>query len=758
MPDNLNQQIDTDDSFLHTEEGGLQNSDETEQTSENSQGLSLKEGGLSKRVVDQVGSYVQRENVEPIQQNYSQSDLGRETLEEQRNKSLVSDELPVNPMGKDGKLYPYAPGQGVQLAQNTHQEEVEGASPELRELPDTNSARGENPYNKRFTGQKISEATQVKIEKYRTISDPKSALLFLQQNPDVSRALGPKEMARAATEVAKDQAKKKIKEEGMRRAKLWLARSVLANPYVLAAIGIAVVLLAVVALVVGLAIGTSSNTRGDNAPSSFGVGGGGYEVSEGNPEGIRLRQMSASSTLDFRGKKLGIESTSGRSAEEKVAGSVYNATTFTKAGTEDLPLTAYEIIDPISGATRRWTQEEVDYYIAMRWPYTSNPTWPGGHSGEAITGYAGVEYYAGRRLIVFDPVTKKAVVVVAAEYGPAGAAGACHLDAPYTEEESSNDQVREAGSNYCETMSDSWKDFYSRGVKRELGTPENYYGRIMGFPPIVYKALGLSGTDNNKNFIVGWAADQTLAPGPLSISDEDILKGSLAGSSDPIKTITANINALPVIGIAEGEHKDCGEASMNMVLAYYVSNKGIDRISYDTLPSRMRAELSPVSGQPWSLQTKANGKYVGYCVNEYEYLKSLGKQVASTKPFAAANIEALAVVNGINNTQKLDQILKNSLRNGHPAIIYTKSGSIYSDSKHIYVVTGYDNMVGSYVVNNPSFQKVAVGVTSPNGKLQTSEHLLNHITKGSPYKLQLIVNKNYCRNIPGVSCNSISNN
>jgi hypothetical protein len=170
--------------------------------------------------------------------------------------------------------------------------------------------------------------------------------------------------------------------------------------------------------------------------------------------------------------------------------------------------------DNVRNAPAELKQAYMDYYINMRWNYVTL-NWDGSNGGP---GTEDKEFYQGGssalspedraknapRVLVTNPANNHSIVAVVLEYGPA----------PWTGVDMSENNNPKQG----------W-------VNPQTGTPEEYRGRVSGFPPKAIEALGVTqrmqdGTGDD--LIYSWAPDQHATPGPLP---ESIGSEAAAGAS-----------------------------------------------------------------------------------------------------------------------------------------------------------------------------------------------------------------------------------
>lgn len=145
---------------------------------------------------------------------------------------------------------------------------------------------------------------------------------------------------------------------------------------------------------------------------------------------------------------------------------------------------------------------------------------------------------------------------------------------------------------------------------------------------------------------------------------------------------------LNVPGVKQATSGDCGQASVLMVILYYVPSF-TDNTYYNRATQSTRDNVGCVSD---------------FYVNQKTGHKDWDKVTSRT-----ADLEDV----------------KKSLAAGDPVVIYTSPGSIYP-GKHIFVIVGYDPADDTFYVNNPFVRGVHVHTKTPSGKRMTSAHLKNH--------------------------------
>lgn len=150
-------------------------------------------------------------------------------------------------------------------------------------------------------------------------------------------------------------------------------------------------------------------------------------------------------------------------------------------------------------------QEYRDYYITMRWGYVRwnwNGTSTGGAKQPKMYNWLAEK---PRLVLVTNTRTKKSIIAVVMEAGPA----------PWTGVDTYPNNNPKQG----------WKN-------PQDGTPAEYKGRVSGFPPKAIKALGakqgMSNGDGDE-LLYSWAPDQNAKPGPTKVVQQQV-SGSVDAS------------------------------------------------------------------------------------------------------------------------------------------------------------------------------------------------------------------------------------
>lgn len=172
-------------------------------------------------------------------------------------------------------------------------------------------------------------------------------------------------------------------------------------------------------------------------------------------------------------------------------------------------------------------QNEDNYYITMRWRY-AKWNW----DGTSVPGSEDVGFYNKHpKVLVTNPRNHKSIIAIALESGPA----------PWTGVDTSPNN----------NPKDGW-------TNPQDGTPPTYKGRVSGFPPPGFHALGAIQTTNNgatgDKLEYAWAPDQSAKPGPTDLSVDNIASATAgcnstgSGSNEDIVKIAQQELALGLVG------------------------------------------------------------------------------------------------------------------------------------------------------------------------------------------------------------------
>jgi hypothetical protein len=196
------------------------------------------------------------------------------------------------------------------------------------------------------------------------------------------------------------------------------------------------------------------------------------------------------------------------------------------------------------------TEEDMESYATARFPYVYGYDFDynGAKNGAPRQGWGSITDYAGKKVILFNPKTNKAVVALAAEFGPAPWTGVCSGKG----ESGNNSNNKRLGAS-CTDQRQAWnaRDVVTGPKTRilpqdrrayDISPPSNYTGRIAGGEPKLAAKIGIT---TDEVVIVGFATDQSLAPGTvLNITEKDIVRvggngGQSSGGSITVGIITA---------------------------------------------------------------------------------------------------------------------------------------------------------------------------------------------------------------------------
>jgi len=274
----------------------------------------------------------------------------------------------------------------------------------------------------------------------------------------------------AAKQLATDKAAQNLAKQGF---KLWLKQ------YQLVAWGILIVVCLIGFAVAGVA---SLSSKTGNTPTSVAVG------SSDTIAGGTFSNDKMSATLDakFNGKTvhLTLGGTVGKFSEEEAIDPSSGCIRAKQC------LAMWSTVKKMGGYQPSWAT----FYITSRWP--SQASYYNGVSKPASQkGYPGMPNeiaYAGKRMIIYNPKTGKAIVGIAAEFGPAPWTGTVKNGTEYSQQ----NQLWQQGSH------GGWR----------ITNPEGYAGRTAGGIPALEHAIG---ADNMTTIYFGFATDQNAVPGTL---------------------------------------------------------------------------------------------------------------------------------------------------------------------------------------------------------------------------------------------------
>ncbi len=215
--------------------------------------------------------------------------------------------------------------------------------------------------------------------------------------------------------------------------------------------------------------------------------------------------------------------------------------------------------DTIKNAPADMKQAYQDYYITMRWRYA---LW--NWNGSSTKGPEDIGWYSkGPRVLVTNPRTKKSIITVVAESGPA----------PWTGVDSSVNNNPKQG----------WKN-------PQDGTPPEYKGRVSGLPPKAMEALGaiMKTPTAGDDLTYAWAPDQKAKPGPVD-----------AAAPAAAPATTATNPAACCLGAVSGGGDLSGADNIEKVFNFFVS-KGFSKEQAAGILGNLKQEsgVNPASDNP----------------------------------------------------------------------------------------------------------------------------------------------------------------
>lgn len=335
----------------------------------------------------------------------------------------------------------------------------------------------------------------------------------------------------------------------------------------------------------------------------------------------------------------------------------------------------------VDTGTTGFSDEELKYYITMRWAYIGH-SW-NNSGGKNLAGQLSPKDFAGQHLMLYNPTTKKAVVVIAAEYGPAAWTGAGY----FSDGDGHPTTRRPAGDSLY--VDPDQKALW--GPDARLQAPLGFKGRVIGGPPTVTEALG--GGVQDKNVVIGFVSNKTPL-GPASCTEYKPAGSSIVGvSGQPLK----------VPGTNEGVSHSCGAASVISLIRYYNPSYR-DSNMYD-------AGSNSTSTQSACVSTGYINSHAGDKIKDFVEANSTSREGAAPNPIASFDA------------------VKRSVLAGDPVIMYTAKGAIYGNIQHIVCVVGWNESTQRFYIMNPKGKGAGfdLATETPNGKEMTIEHLQANI-------------------------------
>ena len=648
--------------------------------------------------------------------------LPRQT-EEELLAEQMSPDAEINPLGNEGQLF-INPANPQPKKPKNEPAEPQAAQPESGQPSAPLAQKDGSPPPTVAELRKVAEVRRMIAAKQYI---PAAAMVL--RDPRLRQLLGQSFVRDLMVKMGIQQAKRKLEQ--------WILT--LTSEFWVPAL---IVIACVIALAIGLIIiqkktldipPLTQNLAGDQANEA------GFYF---NPNfATSVMKVQSGSGINARTKELHFEATAGGVVGEELVQKVGNTWCWISKSTSCLAMG-----DQIKSSV---TADQMQYYVNTRFPYIYGGTFdcPAKCAiGRPLGGnWGSINDYAGRMMWVLNPKTKKAVATIVAEWGPEPWFGVCTAANSPTTDTSNKRTVTlcpDQRANWNNRPIVSNKTSYAaskfdatRADALSVAPPAGYSGATLGMPKPAMDAIGL--TDNNQLVIYGWATDQSVTPGTVrTLTSADLVT---QGAS------TNGSKALPVPGISEGEHADCGDASLAMLFTYYLSQHGTSIPSYDNLPLEIQKRLANVDSSNWSAQghfmTKAGDGNV--C---YQDTGLTDKIRADTSHHGDLLPSDIVRVTGVKSVSDLAPVL-NSLSAGDPVVFYGKPCGMWCATKHIYVLVGYDATRKEFIVNNPNVNHVDIGVfgadATPPGNPQTQQHLIDTEGEGQ-YVQTFIMRKKYC--------------
>ncbi len=445
-----------------------------------------------------------------------------------------------------------------------------------------------------------------------------------------------------------------------------------------------VVLIAFFITVLALAFFGLSNGRGDK-PGGIGIPStSAFSSSLSNPNGISLDVMSPYLDVNIPGinngvpAQLSIDASSGTFSMEDVAywhtssnGKKYACVIDIDTGkpklgnkVDGLACLSNETAtykDMTTGETKTMTDDELNWYAVARWGYckitfsakcTLNPQQP-------------EEDFWGRKIVIYAPATNRAVVLMAADYGP-----------------------NPTGSTLGPNQQALWQ-YGPDGPAPRLQVPKGFVGRVAGSGKNVsdYLGVGNNMSKSTDNIIVGFLRSDlqdSVSVGPLTnfkvLTHDTVASGGTEAKVPLYHQGDYASIAYPSSTNSRRNIADsgCGIVSAAMVLKF-------NGVGGSGSPTSLIQDLASFS---------ENNGYRDPGGTAWSFFPAIAKKYGLQEK---------------DVTNQWDTIL-NYLRQGTPVIVSGHGTAPYSSAGHFVVLVGIDG-AGDIVVNNPAHGKAALHYT-----------------------------------------------
>jgi hypothetical protein len=292
-------------------------------------------------------------------------------------------------------------------------------------------------------------------------------------------------------------------------------------------------------IMVGLVFSGASRKIG-NVGGSLGIGSGSFAGT-----GQYLTIMTDHLTYNQKGKSitLTLNATQGGYTAEDPA--TENSSSPYIAGNPKDLLRAQQIYDPVTGQKTNWTQPQLDYYVTMRWPYAKYYWAPCGKQGGAKVSQPETvaQNYFGRKIVIYNPKTNKAVIGMAGEEGPGVWTGIFAHCA--SSKGPAVGRLLPGGQDRVDVAAQeqAWK-IGPNGQEPRNDVPAGYQGRIVGGSNVIGNYLFPDDTDkktpgDDQIVTVGFLDPKfdSLPLGPVDASKIQVING---GTNTPFQTASSS--------------------------------------------------------------------------------------------------------------------------------------------------------------------------------------------------------------------------